>query len=89
MRLDKGKKAETKKGMKHNVKVMEKAGYPKRRAEGAAYGEVGMSKMASRHESEGMKKSMSKKKPTDKLAKHEKAEMKVLKTIKKAVMKGK
>lgn len=56
MRLDKGKKAETKSGMKHNVKVMEKAGYNKKRAEGTAYGEVGMAKRASRHESKGMKK---------------------------------
>jgi len=48
--LIKGKKALTKKGMKKNVKVMEKAGYNKKRAEGAAYGEAGMSKMASRHE---------------------------------------
>lgn len=56
MRLDKGKKAETKSGMKHNVKVMEKAGYGKKRAEGAAYGEVGMAKRASRDESHARKK---------------------------------
>jgi len=55
-RLVKGKEAATSKGMEHNVKVMEKAGYPKKRAEGTAYGEVGMEKMARRHESEGMKK---------------------------------
>jgi hypothetical protein len=54
--LVKGKKAASPKGMAHNVKVMEKAGYPKKRAEGTAYGEVGMEKMARRHESEGMKK---------------------------------
>ena len=56
MRLDKGKKAETKSGMKHNVKVMEKAGYSKKRAEGASYGEVGMAKRASRNESKAMRK---------------------------------
>jgi hypothetical protein len=55
MRLDKGKKAETAKGMQHNVKTMEKAGYSKKRAEGTAYGEVGMAKKASRDESKGMK----------------------------------
>jgi len=54
--LIKGKKAATPKGMRHNVEVMEKAGYNKKRAEGAAYGEVGMEKMARRHESEGMQK---------------------------------
>lgn len=57
MRLEKGKKAETPGGMRHNVKTMEKAGYSKKRAEGTAYGEVGMAKMARKHESEGMKKS--------------------------------
>lgn len=56
MKLDKGKKAETKAGMKHNVKVMEKAGYPKKRAEGAAYGEVGMAKKARKDESKSMRK---------------------------------
>jgi hypothetical protein len=78
MKLEKGKKAATKSGMKHNVKVMEKAGYSKKRAKGAAYGEVGMEKMARRHESEGMKKS---------LMKHERAEMRELKKISKAVVK--
>ena len=62
MKLEKGKKAATPKGMKHNVKVMEKAGYSKTRAEGTAYGEVGMEKMARRHESSGMKKAVAKKK---------------------------
>lgn len=61
-RLTKGKAAATPKGMSHNVKVMERAGYSKERAEGTAYGEVGMEKMARRHESEGMKKAMDKKK---------------------------
>ena len=54
--LDKGQYAATPQGMQHNVDVMEAAGYSKRRAEGTAYGEVGMEKMARRHESEGMKK---------------------------------
>ncbi len=53
--LVKGKKAAAPKGMSHNVKVMEKAGYSKKRAVGAAYGEVGMEKMARRHESSAMK----------------------------------
>lgn len=56
MKLDKGKKAESAKGMRHNVKTMEKAGYSKKRAEGTAYGEVGMAKKARRDESKGMKK---------------------------------
>lgn len=61
MRLDKGKKAATPKGMEHNYKTMKDAGYSKKRAEGTAYGEVGMEKKASRDESKGMKKSMSRK----------------------------
>lgn len=61
MKLDKGKKAETPKGMEHNKKVMEKAGYSKKRAEGTAYGEVGMAKKARKDESKGMKKAMAKK----------------------------
>lgn len=61
MKLIKGKKAATPKGMSHNVKVMEHAGYSKKRAEGTAYGEVGMEKMHRRHESAGMKKAMHKK----------------------------
>lgn len=56
MKLEKGKKAATPRGMAHNVKAMEKAGYGKKRAEGAAYGEVGMEKKARRDESRGMKK---------------------------------
>lgn len=56
MKLVKGKKAGTEEGMKHNVKTMEKAGYSKKRAEGTAYGEVGMEKKARKHESEAMKK---------------------------------
>lgn len=58
--LVKGKKAGTPSGMKKNVKTMEKAGYSKKRAEGTAYGEVGMEKMARRHESKGMKKAKGK-----------------------------
>jgi len=58
--LVKGKKAATPKGMSHNVKVMEKAGYSKKRAVGTAYGEVGMEKMARKHESKGMKKASKK-----------------------------
>lgn len=61
MKLTKGKKAATPKGMEHNVKTMEKAGYSKKRAEGTAYGEVGMEKKARRDESKGMKKAMKKK----------------------------
>ena len=56
MKLEKGKKAATKAGMKHNVKTMKKAGYSKKRAEGTAYGEVGMEKKARRDESKAMKK---------------------------------
>lgn len=62
MKLDKGKKAATPKGMAHNVKTMEKAGYGKKRAEGTAYGEVGMEKKARKDESKGMKKAVEKKK---------------------------
>lgn len=58
MKLVKGKKAATPKGMEHNVKTMEKAGYGKKRAEGTAYGEVGMEKKARKAESKGMKKHM-------------------------------
>ena len=50
MRLVKGKKAETAKGMRHNVEVMLKAGYTPKRARGAAYGEVGLEKAGRRHE---------------------------------------
>jgi hypothetical protein len=61
MKLEKGKKAATKAGMKHNVKTMEKADYGKKRAEGAAYGEVGMEKKARKDESKAMKKHMDEK----------------------------
>ncbi len=61
MKLEKGKKAATPKGMAHNVKTMEKAGYSKKRAIGTAYGEVGMEKKARRDESKGMKKHMDEK----------------------------
>lgn len=56
MKLEKGKKAATPKGMEHNKKVMEKAGYSKKRAIGTAYGEVGMEKKARKDESKAMKK---------------------------------
>lgn len=62
MKLEKGKKAGTKKGMRHNVEVMLEAGYNPKRARGAAYGEVGNEKKARRDESAGMKKAMAKKK---------------------------
>ena len=54
--MEKGKKAGTRKGMRHNVEVMLKAGYSPDRARGAAYGEVGDEKKARRHESAGMKR---------------------------------
>lgn len=60
--LVKGKAAATPKGMSHNVKVMEKADYSKKRAVGTAYGEVGMEKKARRDESRGMKKAVARKK---------------------------
>ncbi len=56
MKLVKGKKAETPKGIEHNEKVMRKAGYSKKRAEGTAYGEVGMAKKARRDESKKKRK---------------------------------
>lgn len=55
MKLEKGKKAGTRKGMRHNVEVMEKACYKPKRARGAAYGEVGEEKGARRDESKAMK----------------------------------
>lgn len=58
MKLDKGKKAATPKGIAHNVEVMRKANYSKKRAEGTAYGEVGMEKKARRDESKGVKRAM-------------------------------
>lgn len=54
--LVKGKAAATPKGMSHNVKVMEKAGYAKKRAVGTAYGEVGVEKAGRRHERDAMLK---------------------------------
>lgn len=54
--LVKGKKAESPKGMEHNFKVMKKAGYSNKRAEGTAYGEVGMAKKARRDESKAMRR---------------------------------
>lgn len=63
MKLEKGKKAGTKKGMRHNVEVMLKAGYTPKRARGAAYGEVGLEKAGRRHERDAMlKKSKTKSK---------------------------
>lgn len=61
MKLDKGKKAETAKGMRHNVKVMRDAGYDEKRAKGAAYGEVGLAKKDRRDESKGEKRNLRKK----------------------------
>lgn len=58
MKLEKGKNAGTRQGMRHNVEVMLQAGYSPKRARGAAYGEVGMEKKARRDESRGMKKEM-------------------------------
>ena len=56
MKLEKGKKAETGKGMRHNIEVMKDAGYSTKRAQGAAYGEDGMAHKASRDESKACKK---------------------------------
>lgn len=56
MKLIKGKTAGSPRSMQHNYEVMRDAGYKPERARGAAYGEVGMEKMARRHESEGMKR---------------------------------
>ncbi len=56
MKLEKGKKAGTRKGMRHNVEVMEKAGYKPKRARGAAYGEVGEEKAGRNHERDAMLK---------------------------------
>jgi hypothetical protein len=56
MKLEKGKKAESKKGMEHNFKVMRKAGYSKKRSEGASYGEIGLAKKGRKDESKAMKK---------------------------------
>lgn len=56
MKLEKGKKAATEKGMRHNIEVMKDAGYSTKRAQGTAYGEVGMEKKARRDESKGMKR---------------------------------
>ena len=61
MRLDKGKKAGTAKGMQHNYDVMRDSGHSKARSEGTAYGEVGMEKMHRMHEREAMKEAMHKK----------------------------
>jgi len=76
MKLEKGKKAGTRQGMRHNVETMLKAGYSPKRARGAAYGEVGMEKKARRDESKGMKKAM-----------HEKREDKAHKDVMKHLMK--
>lgn len=64
MKLEKGKKALTGKGFRHNIEAMKKAGYSTKRAQGTAYGEAGMAKKASRDESMGAKKAMAKKKST-------------------------
>ncbi len=54
--LVKGKAAASPSNMEYNKKLMESKGYSDKRAVGTAYGEVGMEKMARRHESEGMSK---------------------------------
>jgi hypothetical protein len=56
--LVKGKAASKPSNMEYNKKLMESKGYDKKRAEGTAYGEVGMAKKARRDESKGMKKHM-------------------------------
>jgi len=56
MKLLKGKKAESGKGMRHNIEVMKRAGYDEDRALGTAYGEVGDEKIGRRHEREGSRK---------------------------------
>ena len=56
MKLEKGKKAATAKGMRHNIETMKNAGYSTKRAQGTAYGEVGMEKKARKDESKAMKK---------------------------------
>lgn len=61
MKLIKGKAAAKPKSMRHNVEVMRDAGYSKKRAEGTAYGEVGMAKKARKDESKAMKKHMDEK----------------------------
>jgi hypothetical protein len=61
MKIVKGKKAETAKGMRHNIEAMKLEGKSTKRARGTAYGEVGLAKRASRDESKGMKKAMAKK----------------------------
>ena len=55
MKIERGKKALTGHGFRHNIEVMKDAGYGDKRAQGMAYGEAGLAKRAMRHESEGMK----------------------------------
>jgi len=56
MRLDKGKSAGSKKGMRHNIEVMLEDGYKPKRARGAAYGEVGLEKRGREDERRAMLK---------------------------------
>lgn len=56
MKLEKGNKAKTAEGFRHNIEVMKQAGYSDKRARGTAYGEAGMAFKASRDESRGKRK---------------------------------
>lgn len=56
MKLEKGNKAKTAQGFRHNIEVMKEAGYSDKRARGAAYGEAGMAFKASRDESKAARK---------------------------------
>jgi len=56
MKLEKGNKAKTAVGIRHNIEVMKDAGYSPVRSQGAAYGEAGMAFKASRDESRADKK---------------------------------
>lgn len=56
MKIERGKKALTGKGFRHNIEVMKDAGYGTKRAQGMAYGEAGLAKKAMRDESKGMMK---------------------------------
>jgi len=58
MKIERGKKALTGQGFRHNIEVMKDAGYKDKRAQGMAYGEAGLAKRAMRHESEGMKREL-------------------------------
>lgn len=82
--LVKGKAAAKPKNMEYNKKLMESKGYSKKRAEGTAYGEVGMEKKARRDESKGMKKAVVKhlKKDNKEMKEETKAHKKLIKKVK-------